>query len=54
MRVIRYGGRELSKNEVDIRVVKRKCYLVDLLLLVNRKLSWTHVDQQEETATVDS
>jgi hypothetical protein len=32
-----------------MRVVKYKHHLVDLLLLVDRELSRTHVDQQEET-----
>lgn len=41
----------LSKNEVEIRVVKRRYSLVDLLLLVDGELTWAHVDQQEKTTT---
>lgn len=35
--------------KLDMRVVEYRCALVDLLLLVDRELSRTHVDQQEET-----
>jgi hypothetical protein len=50
MRVIIYTGVSSRLEELEIRVVQSNVSLVDLLLLINRELTWAHVDQQEETA----
>jgi hypothetical protein len=50
-RIIRCVGHSRPEFRLDMRVMEYKHPLIDLLLLIDRELSRTHVDQQEETTT---